>query len=133
MIRRMFLTKDLPAYIEQFDNITIMVYGIDDKTSVEYVRGKYYLIECNENGITVIKKDYDDIKKYNRKSSVSKVRYFITIIGGFIAQVDVCNTPLISVDFNTEEEANNFEVPAWFGEELVPEEALKKKLNLKES
>jgi CYTH domain-containing protein len=61
--------------------------------------------------------------KGNPKKIIDRIRYYVEINPGSYAMIDYCNNndiePIVSVDFNCMEEAQGFEVPSWFGNEIL--------------
>ena len=121
MIRRIFSIDGNPLYIERFRSNRVRVYEVGFNTFVEYSDGQYYEMTYNEDGVLLNRVRFNEhpLKIYN------KVRYSIPIGDNLYAKIDYCNnknvSTTISVDFNSKEEADNFKVPDWFGEEIIPD------------
>lgn len=63
---------------------------------------------------------------------IEKLRYKIPLENGLIAELDVYGgrhfgLVVVEVEFKNEEEANNFQKPDWFGEEVTENENYKNK------
>ncbi len=157
MYRRCFLANSLPLNLKRFNNKLLYLYKFDNVTSVEELceldkencvtQTDWNLVSFNNNYLTTEK-----IKKMNWKkrknlswltidNHYKKIRYYVPLTSNLNAEIDVpilkfedyygkVNTelyPIINVDFNSKEEADNFEIPSWFDAELVPELMVKTK------
>lgn len=127
LVRRTFLINDTPLYLERFKNKRIMLYEMSDNTLVEFMEGHYYSLRSDDNYILLDKIElggFPNKLKGNPKKIIKKIRYYVDINPNLYAMIDYCNDyniePTIIVDFNSKEEADNFEVPSWFGPEILP-------------
>ena len=78
--------------------------------------------ECN---LALTKESYEHLKAKADGNIISKIRYLIPLEGTkLVAEVDVFEEPfapliLAEVEFESEEAANTFVPPAWFGEDVT--------------
>ena len=96
------------TYADEVEFIHGVKYKISDISKIE--------IESNINEI-----DYERIIKYIGKRPIKKMRYVYNIGNGLKAELDVfvdVDKKVVEVEFNTEDEANSFIKPKWFGEEI---------------
>jgi len=140
---RIFLLKSLPFDLKMKTSYLMQVGEFCDPDRMEALRirqkgDKYELIKKNlvnpegdkekglsrtENRIELTKKEFEtiwDAAKYKH----SKRRYFYAI-GGNLCEIDFYQGRLLGyvraeVEFESEEEMNNFKAPEWFGEEITP-------------
>ena len=128
MIRRTFLINDTPLYIERFKNERMMIYKMDNDSIIECIQGHYYSLIQDDNYVLI---DRIKLNDYPIRI-IDKIRYYIPLNSDLNAKIDYCSKKnirkIINVDFNNKEEADKFEVPNWFGEELLLET---KKLKMK--
>lgn len=156
MYRRYFLADNLPLPIEEFKRKRLRVYKFNNVTSIEELceldtencvsKTDWYLISFTNNYLTTKK-----LKRMNIKQKIEieeftnncylKTRYYIPLTSILNAEIDVAHLkvedyygefnpehdPIINVNFNSKEEADNFEIPSWFGPELIPELMVKTK------
>ena len=134
LVRRSFLINDTPLYLERFKNERIMLLEMDDNTLVEYMKGHYYSLKYADNCILIDKINlggFPNKLKGNPKKIIDKIRYYVEINPNSYAMIDYCNDndieSTVSVDFNSKEEAQGFEVPSWFGKEILSATKTKKK------
>ena len=128
MIRRTFLINDTPLYIERFKNERMMIFKMDNGSIIECIQGHCYSLIQDDNYVLV-----DRIKSNDYPIRIiDKIRYYIPLNSDLNAKIDYCSKKnirtIINVDFNNKEEADKFEVPNWFGEELLSKT---KKLKMK--
>ena len=126
MIRRSFLIADIPLYMERFKIEKIALYVMDDNSLLEYAGGHYYNITQEDDYIIIDRykfSGFPHILNGYPKRIIDKKRYYIPINEQLDAKFDYCSDekiiPTINVDFNSREDANNFEIPSWFGEEIL--------------
>ena len=93
---------------------------------------KYYmtykgsgLMSREEYNLPLNAESYDHLKKKADGNIISKTRYLIPLEkDNLMAEVDVFEKPfapliMAEVEFESEEQANAFEAPEWFGEEVT--------------
>ena len=136
IVRRSFLIDGTPLYLERFKSEKIKVLEMDDNVFIEYMKGHYYNLRFIDNCILIDKIDlggFPHTLKGNPKKIIDKIRYYVEINSDSYAMIDYCNDndieSTVSVDFNSKEDAQDFEVPNWFGKEiLLPTKTKSKKL-----
>ena len=67
--------------------------------------------------------EYETLLAKTEDTILTKTRYKIPLCGRLTAELDIYHGPLnglltVEVEFDTEEEAQSFEPPPWFGEEI---------------
>ncbi len=101
---------------------TNYIYTVKTKGDIQYDNkytiGKKYEIE-NE----IQKEMYEELIKRNISNIINKTRINIPIQGNLKVEIDVYKDNLeglltAEIEFQSEEEANNFQKPNWLGEEL---------------
>ena len=132
-IERKYLLKTLPkleAYefhkIEQAylcTNPVVRVRREDEAYYMTYKGGG--MMSREEYNLALNKEAYEHLKKKADGNVISKTRYLIPLErDGLVAEVDVFEgvfAPLImaEVEFTSEEQANAFVAPEWFGEDVT--------------
>lgn len=141
-IERKFLLNSLPVNIEKFDSCEIEQAYISYEPEIRIRRkdGSYYLTK-KSNGELIrneIEKEINDkmyyllLDYYKENNVIKKKRYFIPLSARIIAEIDVFEDNLeglkmVEVEFDNEEEAKNFVIPNWFGEEVTYDKNYKNK------
>lgn len=132
-IERKYLVKILPDHLEQYPcrqieqgylntNPVVRIRRSDDSYILTYkgkglmVREEYNL-PLNEESFTHLKEKIDGLL-------IQKRRYLIPFAEKYTIELDVFEgelAPLVlaEVEFETEEEANTFVPPEWFGEDVT--------------
>ncbi len=109
------LNNDLSPKIEY-------IYTVKTKGDIEYKKGdelgKKYEIENN-----ITEREYSKLLERKISNSIDKTRIVVPIEDNLKAEIDIYYGYLeglltLEVEFESEEEANNFVKPDWFGEEL---------------
>ncbi len=138
-IERKFLTKEIPFALDGFVckelrqsylsfKPTIRIRKSDDtyiltiKGSGDISREEYELLISEEEYMTLLKK--------TEGVEICKKRYLIPLENGLVAEFDVYEGELTGlytteVEFSTEEEAENFIAPEWFGKDVSSERTYK--------
>ena len=131
-IERKFLLNYLPVNIDKFDkNEIIQSYlSYEPELRIRKKDDKYFI--SKKIGTGMIRNEYEmeiDENFYNFlingiDSEVSKTRYFVPLSSKTTAEIDVYHNNLdslktVEVEFETIEEAMNFEIPNWFGLEVT--------------
>lgn len=98
-------------------------------TDYENKSAKYYLTQKDEENLAreeitkeVPESFYLNQKKNKIGNEIHKLRYVVKLEDGTIAKIDLFtnyNLNIAEVEFNSEEEANNFRPPKWFGKEIT--------------
>lgn len=110
------------------------VYISKSTMSKSNIRENYMTIKKNINNITreenetkISVEDYIDLRRRAITGAIEKVRYKIGLSKN-IAELDIYynlpnnpNLNTVEIEFETEEEANNFTPPDWFGREVTGE------------
>ncbi len=111
-------------YKDQFTAIRKRL--IEENNLIKYV----YTVKIRAEGISVneiekeISKDeYDALKVQPQFNTIDKMRYIIPYKDGLKIELDVfkgCYEGIIfaEIEFKSEEQAKNVEIPEWFGKEL---------------
>ena len=132
-IEKKYLLKELPDLsscehhkIEQAYLCTgpvVRVRREDEKYYMTY-KGSG-LMSREEYNLPLTAESYEHLKKKADGNIISKTRYLIPLEkDNLMAEVDVFEKPfapliMAEVEFESEEQANAFEAPEWFGEEVT--------------
>ena len=132
-IERKYLLKELPK-LETYENQKIeqaylctspvvRVRREDEAYYMTYKGGG--LMAREEYNLPLNKEAYEHLVKKADGNVISKTRYLIPLEWeGLVAEVDVFESPfaplvMAEVEFESEEQANRFTPPEWFGEEVT--------------
>ena len=132
-IERKYLLKELPK-LETYENHKIeqaylctspvvRVRREDEAYYMTYKGGG--LMAREEYNLPLNKEAYEHLVKKADGNVISKTRYLIPVEWeGLVAEVDVFESPfaplvMAEVEFESEEQANRFTPPEWFGEEVT--------------
>ncbi|MBQ7582262.1 MAG: CYTH domain-containing protein [Lachnospiraceae bacterium] len=134
-IERKFLVRTMPKDLSQYDfhlieqayltkEPTIRVRREDDTYYMTY-KGKGRIVH-EEYNLPLNKAAYETLKSKADGNIITKKRYLIPV-GSYTAELDIFDAPfapltLVEVEFPTEEEANDFHVPEWFGKDVTDDE-----------
>ncbi|MCR5223500.1 MAG: CYTH domain-containing protein [Lachnospiraceae bacterium] len=134
-IERKFLVRTLPERLEQYPfhlieqaylttAPTIRVRREDDVYYMTY-KGKG-LIKHEEYNLPLTKEAYETLKGKADGNVITKKRYLIPC-DPYTIELDVFDAPfapliLAEVEFPSEEEAVEFQVPDWFGKDVTDDE-----------
>ena len=132
-IEKKYLLKELPDLsscehhkIEQAYLCTgpvVRVRREDEKYYMTY-KGSG-LMSREEYNLPLTVESYEHLKKKADGNIISKTRYLIPLgVNKLVAEVDIFEKPfapliMAEVEFESEEQANAFEAPEWFGEEVT--------------
>lgn len=131
-IERKFLLDYLPVNIDKFAKSEIIQAYIsyEPELRIRKKDDKYFMTK--KIGTGMVRNEYEmeiDEKFYNFlingiDSKVSKTRYLVPLSSKTTAEIDVYHNNLdglktVEVEFETMEEAMNFEIPNWFGLEVT--------------
>ena len=124
-IERKYLVKTLPDHLEQYACKVIEQGYLNTNPVVRIRRSKgkgmmvreEYNLPLNEEAFLHLKEKIDG-------RLIQKRRYLIPLAPKYTIELDVFEgdlAPLLlaEVEFETEEEANNFTPPEWFGEDVT--------------
>lgn len=128
-IKRKFLLNCLPLNVNKFKHYSIekAYISFDPKIKIVKINNLCYLIKNNDEIIKQeIKEDiYNMLKeKYIENNVINKTKYLIPLSAKTIAEIDSYSNTLdnfktVNVKFENENEANQFEIPNWFGKEIT--------------
>ena len=132
-IERKFLIPKLPVNLDSFPcrlleqaylctEPVVRVRRSDDSFILTY-KSKG-LMSREEYNLPLTAESYEHLKAKADGNIISKKRYLIPLPGGLTIELDVFEgalAPLVlaEVEFETEEEANTFVPPEWFGEDVT--------------
>lgn len=132
-IERKFLIKELPENLTQY-NCRRIEQGYLCTAPVVRIRRQdeeYYLtykskgmMMREEYNLTLTAEAYAHLREKTDGNLISKQRYLIPLNETLTAELDIFDAPfaplmLAEVEFSSEEEANSFVPPAWFGEDVT--------------
>ena len=117
-IERKYLVKTIPEHLEQYP-CKVIEQGYLNTNPVVRIRRSNddYILTLNEESFLHLKEKIDG-------RLIRKRRYLIPLAPRYTIELDVFDgdlAPLLlaEVEFETEEEANNFTPPEWFGEDVT--------------
>ena len=132
-IEKKYLLKKLPDFaacqfhkIEQAYLCTDPVVRVrrEDETCYMTYKGRGMLVR-EEYNLPLNKEAYEHLKEKADGNVIGKTRYLVPLDeNGLIAEVDVFDAPfapliMAEVEFESEEQANEFVAPEWFGEDVT--------------
>lgn len=139
-IERKFLLKQNPYNLKNCRHVNIVqayIKGGEREVRIRAINGKrFYLTEKTgkgkvreENEKEISKEEFLDLYKKSHGRVICKKRYFVPV-GRYIAEVDFYKNrhqklKTVEVEFSSEEEADVFAPPEWFGDEVTKNEAYK--------
>lgn len=132
-IERKYLLKELPE-LEKFEfhkieqaylctGPVVRVRREDDSYYMTYKGGG--MLAREEYNLPLTAESYEHLKAKADGNVISKTRYLIPLgIEDLVAEVDVFEPPfapliMAEVEFESEEQANTFVAPNWFGEDVT--------------
>lgn len=133
-IERKFLLENLPLNIDKFKSSKIeqAYISYEPEIRIRKKNNKYYLTKKSKGNLVreeiekEINEDFYNLLKENyiENNVIQKTRYYIPLSGKITAEIDVFEGVLeslktVEVEFCSEEDAKNFEIPNWFGEEIT--------------
>lgn len=137
-IERKFLLDYLPVNIDKYkkNDIKQTYISYEPELRLMQMDNKFFLTKKIGNGMireeyeTEINSEFYNFLINGINNTIYKTRYFIPLSIKTIAEIDVYHNKLdglktVEVEFETEEEANNFEVPNWFGKEVTNDKKYK--------
>ena len=132
-IERKFLITELPENLTQY-NCRRIEQGYLCTAPVVRIRRQdeeYYLtykskgmMVREEYNLPLTAEAYAHLREKTDGNLISKQRYLIPLPETLTAELDIFDAPfaplmLAEVEFSSEEEANSFVPPAWFGEDVT--------------
>ena len=132
-IEKKYLLKKLPDLNPyEYHKIEQAYLGTGPVVRVRREDEKYYmtykgsgLMSREEYNLPLTAESYEHLKQKADGNIISKTRYLIPLEKDqLVAEVDVFEKPfapliMAEVEFESEEQANAFEAPEWFGEEVT--------------
>lgn len=132
-IERKFLLNSLPVCIDKFNKLEIEqgYINYEPEIRIRKANDKYYFtkkstgdLEREEIEKIINEESYNLLSTCIQNNLIKKTRYLIPLSAKTIAEIDVYYGNLeglktVEVEFSTKEEALNFEIPNWFGNEVT--------------
>ena len=132
-IEKKYLLKELPELekfehhkIEQAYLCTGPVVRVRREDEIYYMTYKGSgMMSREEYNLPLTKESYEHLKAKADGNVISKTRYLLPLEGTeLVAEVDVFEEPffplvMAEVEFESEEQANTFVPPVWFGEDVT--------------
>ena len=138
-IERKFLIKELPDYLWKYESVSIEQFyiALNPEVRIRKINERHLLtfktdgnLERKEMEIPITKLQFDNLKNMALFEGVYKTRYFIPE-DKYICELDIYNNIknliTVEVEFNSKQEADNFNVPKWFGHEITNIQEFKNK------
>ena len=132
-IERKYLVKSLPDNLERYPfkeieqgylctDPVVRIRRGNDKYTLTY-KGKGLLVR-EEYNLPLTKESFDHLKEKIDGILITKRRYLIPLDCGYTAELDIFSgslapLQLVEVEFPSEEAANTFTPPEWFGEDVT--------------
>ena len=132
-IERKYLIHSLPENLEAYEHKKIeqaylctqpvvRIRRQDEDYFLTY-KGKGLMVR-EEYNLPLNQEAYEHLKTKADGIILSKTRYLIPLGGSLTIELDIFDSPyehlwLAEVEFSSEEEANAFTPPAWFGEDVT--------------
>lgn len=132
-IERKYLVPVLPAHLEQYKSkkITQGYLCTDPVVRIRRSNDEYYLTYKGEGmmireeyNLPLTKESYEHLLPKIDGLLIAKTRYLIPLDDHLTAELDVfeqelSGLTLVEVEFETVEQANAFQAPEWFGEDVT--------------
>lgn len=132
-IERKFKVKELPQNLSQYESKKIAqgYLNVEPVVRVRRSNEKYYMtykgsgmMVREEYNLPLTKEAYENLVKKIDGILIEKTRYVIPISEKLKAELDLFEgamfpLQMVEVEFDSVEEANAFEAPEWFGEEVT--------------
>ncbi len=129
-IERKFLVKEMPSLTDCEKSEIVQGYiSLTPETRIRKRDNRYYLTVKGEGDVVreetereVSEKEGKELFARVESALIEKTRYLINI-GSYVAELDVYKNRLkgllvVEVEFETEEEADSFVPPNWFGKDV---------------
>lgn len=129
-IERKFLVKDKPSLCDlEFKELEQYYISFSPEVRVRKSNDDYYLTIKSTGGLIreevetpIDKSFFNEIKKICPSDFIEKTRYYIPH-GGYVCELDIYHNIegliTVEVEFENENDAYNFIVPDWFGDEVT--------------
>ena len=132
-IERKYLVKEIPTDLEQYESKKIAQGYLCTEPVVRIRRSNddYYmtykgdgLMVREEYNLPLTKDAYEHLRPKIDGLLIAKTRYLISLDGKLTAELDIFEEDLdglviVEVEFDSVEEANAFNAPDWFGEDVT--------------
>lgn len=131
-IERKFLVKELPNLnLYPHKTITQAYISTDPVIRIREMENSFCLcvksqghLIREEFELELTSEQYQALWAKVEHSPIKKIRYFIPLEGNLTAELDVYYDHLegletVEVEFNSTIDANNFNPPSWFGEDIT--------------
>jgi CYTH domain-containing protein len=132
-IERKFLLKNIPENLEKYESKKIAQGYLCTAPVVRIRRSNddYYLtykgaglMSREEYNLPLTRESYEHLLPKIDGLLIAKTRYLIPLWDGLTAELDIFEDELaplslVEVEFETEEVANSFTPPDWFGEDVT--------------
>ena len=138
-IERKFLIKEIPDLTNTVYTEIIQGYlSFDPEIRIRKDSDKYYITQKSNGDIAreeiekeIDKITYNILSNLTKENIINKTRYFIAV-NNQIAELNLYHGELeglaiVEVEFDSLDDASNFEIPIWFGEEVTYDESYKNK------
>lgn len=132
-IERKYLIRHLPENLEQYPcrkieqaylctDPVVRIRRQDDDYILTY-KGKGLMVR-EEYNLALNREAYEHLKEKADGIVLSKTRYLLPLYSSLTIELDIFDSPyetlqLAEVEFSSEEEANSFVPPEWFGEDVT--------------
>lgn len=132
-IERKFLVNQLPNNLESYPKTHIKQWYITSKPAVRLrdrdgaytftVKSKGHMVR-QEFEMPLTQEEFDNLFAKVSTQAIDKIRYEVALGAGLTAELDVFagqheGLQLVEVEFDSEEAANAFTPPTWFGEDVT--------------
>lgn len=132
-IERKYLVNTLPEHLENYPcrileqgylNTSPVVRIRRDNEKYELTYKSAGLMSRQEYNLPLDQESYEHLLTKIDGRLIKKKRYMIPLFSGLTAELDIFEEDLaplqlVEVEFQTEEQANTFTVPDWFGEDVT--------------
>jgi len=140
-IEMKYLVKKIDFNIHSYKNNQIIqgYISLDPEIRIRNIGDKYFVTEKStgdlirkEKEYQITKRDFLNKSKQIISNLIKKRRYYIPILDGFIAELDIYELELdglitVEVEFNDLKLVNNFMAPEWFGKSITYDKKYKNK------
>lgn len=139
-IEKKFFVKNVPDLNNcQFYNINQGYISFTPEVRIRKKEEDYYLTfkgegtqKRDEDETPIDKKVYDILLMTVQGKLIEKIRYVIPLYDGLVAELDIYHGDLeglmtVETEFKTDEQADSFIAPDWFGEEITEDKRYKNK------
>lgn len=132
-IERKYLVKSLPGDLKDFarrdmeqgylcTDPVVRIRRADDSYTLTY-KGKGLMVR-EEYNLPLTREAFEHLKEKTDGILISKRRYLIPLSDKLTAELDIFSGSLaplmlVEVEFESEEDANSFTPPEWFGEDVT--------------